>query len=169
MAVFVKDLTKISALDSHRILVITSNQLLTTNFFKNMEVRINGPKWATRAAAASGDYASGAASPRRSWSQAASAAEENYKAGIAEASARGAYGKGISAAGDAKWQRGIAEKGRTRYQQGVAVSQDNYVRGFQPYADTLRSITLTPRGPKGTNYGRTQQVGDAMRARKMQG
>lgn len=133
------------------------------------EVRHNPQKWAQRSAAAGGDYASGAQTPRRSWSAAAAASEVNYEAGVSEAIGRKAFSKGVSSAGDAKWSRGVQEKGRTRYQQGVSVAQDEYSKGFQPYADTIRSVTLPPRGPKGQNYQRTQIMGEALRARKTQG
>ena len=133
-----------------------------------MEIRSNPQKWATRAAAAAGDYVSGAQTPRRSWSAAAGASEANYEAGINTAIARKAYGKGVSAAGDGSWSKGITEKGRGRYAQGVQVGSENYQKGFQPYADVLRSTQLAPRGPKGQNMGRVQVVNDALRARKLQ-
>lgn len=134
-----------------------------------MEVRNNPQKWATRSSAASGDYAAGARSPRRSWSASAAASEANYEAGVNEAIGRKAFGKGVQDAGDGKWQKGIEEKGRTRYQSGVAVAQGEYSAGFAPYEQVLRSTTLPPRGPKGSNYGRVQAVGEALRSRKLQG
>ena len=133
-----------------------------------MEIRSNPQKWATRAAAAAGDYVAGALTPRRSWASSAAASEGNYEAGIQTAISRKAYSKGISGAGDAVWSKGIQEKGRGRYSQGVGVSQDNYAKGFQPYADVLRSISLAPRGPKGNNMGRVQVTNDALRAKKLQ-
>lgn len=128
-----------------------------------MQVKSNAAKWATRSAAASGEYAEGVQSPRRSWQQATEASEANYEAGLAAASAEKRFSKGVTAAGDAKYKQGVAEKGRTRFQQGVAVSQDAYSRGFAPFKSALESTTLAPRGPKGTNYGRVQQVGEALR------
>lgn len=133
------------------------------------EVRLNPQKWAQRSAAASGEYASGVQTPRRSWSGAAAASESNYEAGVQEAISRKGFSKGIQSAGDAKWQKGVSEKGRTRYQSGVSVASDEYNKGFQPYADALRSVSLAPRGPKGTNYQRVQQVGEVLRNRKLQG
>lgn len=132
-----------------------------------MEIRSNSQKWATRAAAAAGDYVAGALVPRRSWSAAASASEANFEAGIQASIARKAYGKGVASAGDASWSKGIQEKGRGRYTQGVGVALDAYQKGFQPYADVLRSTSLTPRGPKGQNMGRVQAVNDALRNRKL--
>lgn len=131
------------------------------------EVRFSPQKWAQRSAAAGSEYAAGASAPRRSWSQAAAASEANYQAGINDAISRSAFSKGVQAAGDAKWSRGVQEKGRTRYQSGVSIAQDEYARGFQPYADTIRSLTLPPRGPKGQNYQRVQAVGEALRQRKV--
>ena len=132
------------------------------------EVRQNPSKWANRSAAASGEYASGVASPRRPWDQATAAAESNYEQGVNASIAAKSFGKGVAAAGNAKWQKGVAEKGRSRYQTGVATAQNEYQAGFAPYADVIRGVTLAPRGPKGTNYGRVQTIGDALHARKMQ-
>lgn len=131
------------------------------------EVRLNARKWATRSAAAGGDYDSGVRNPRRSQSAAAIASEPNYEAGINEAIGRKAYSKGLQKSGDAKWMKGATEKGRARFQQGVSVSETEYQAGFEPFASALRSVTLQPRGPKGQNYGRVQQVGDALRQAKL--
>ncbi len=131
-----------------------------------MEVKHNPAKWSQRAAAASGDYEQGTARPRVSWSQAASGAESNYAAGVNAAIGEGAYGKGINKAGDGKWRKGIVEKGRARYSQGVAIAQSEYDAGYRPFADALRGVTLSPRGPKGTNYARVQEVGESLRNAK---
>ncbi len=132
-------------------------------------VRITQNKYSRNASAAAGDYLSGAQNPRVSQSQAAIAAEPNYEAGIQEAISRKAYSAGLGKAGDAKWLSGIKDKGRARYQQGVGLAEQDWVNGFAPYSQVIGAITLTPRGPKGTNYGRVQEVGDALRARKLQG
>ncbi len=129
-------------------------------------VRSNPEKWANRSSAASADYAQGVQSPRRSWSQSASAAKENYKSGVALAASEGRYEKGVQKAGDAKWQKGATEKGAQRFSQGVLGAQQNYSSGFAPFAAALQGVNLPPRGPKGTNYGRVQAVGEALRAAK---
>jgi len=134
-----------------------------------MEVRQNAEKFARNASNASGDYLAGAQSPRRSQSAAAIAAEPNYESGVTAAISRKAYSTGLRKAGDGKWQKGIQDVGRARYQQGVAAAKDEYSSGFAPYASVLSGLTLQPRGPKGTNYGRVQMVGDALRAKKLSG
>ena len=133
-----------------------------------MEIRFDAAKWANRSSAAQGEYKKGVQSPRRSWSSAAAASETNFEAGIAAAISRKAYGKGVSEAGDGAWTKGANEKGASRFSQGVLGAQNEYQKGFSPYADVLRSLSLTPRGPKGTNYGRSQAVGEALAARKNQ-
>lgn len=127
------------------------------------QVRFNPAKWANRSQQASPEYATGVQNPRRSWAASAQASEGNYAAGVSEAASKGSYGKGVARASDAKWQKGALEKGRTRYGQGVSVSQEEYSAGFQPYANAINGLTLQPRGPKGSNYGRVQQIGDALR------
>ncbi len=131
-----------------------------------MEVKHNPAKWSQRAAAAGTDYEQGTARPRIPWSQGAVNAAANYASEINRAIGENAYEKGIQKAGDAKWRKGITEKGRARYSQGVAIAQSEYDAGYRPYAETLRGVTLTPRGPKGTNYNRVQEVGEALRAAK---
>jgi len=130
-------------------------------------VKVDAEKYANRAGAAAGDYLKGAQAPRRSQSQAAIAAAGNYSAGVSEAISRGAFEKGLQRAGDQKWLAGIQNKGRTRYSQGVQLAADSWRSGFQPYAAALGSLDLGPRGPKGTNYGRVQQVGELLRETKL--
>jgi len=130
------------------------------------KVRFDPAKWSLRAGAAGGEYASGVASPRRSWSSAASEAKENFAAGVQTAIAEDRFAKGVSKAGDAKWRKGVTEKGRGRYTQGVQVAQDEYRAGFAPYVSVIEGVELGPRGPKGQNYDRVQKIGEALRAAK---
>jgi len=66
-------------------------------------------KWARRAGSASAEYQEGVERTPKSWQAAASAAENNYKAGVTAAAAAGRFGKGVTKAGDAKWKRGAVE------------------------------------------------------------
>ena len=127
-------------------------------------------RWGSITATRGADYAAGI---RRSnsWEASTIAADENRKAGLAEADARDAFKKGVSKTGQAGWQNAASGKGAQRFGPGVAASIDKYQAGFAPYADTIASTTLPPRGPKGSpvNYDRVKAVGDALRARKVQG
>lgn len=130
-------------------------------------VRVDPDKYSSRASGAAGDYLKGSQAPRRSQSQAAVAAAGNYSTGVSEAISRGAFEKGLQRAGDQKWLKGIQEKGRTRYQQGVSLAADSWRSGFQPFAAALQGLELGPKGPKGTNYDRVQQVGELLRNTKL--
>lgn len=130
-----------------------------------MDVSVNPQKYVRNASAASSDYADGASRASTKWEQEASAGAQNYQLGVQAAIADGRYSKGVSGKAG-KYAKGIAEKGRGRYGQGVSVSGEEWQAGFNPFANTLRSLTLPPRGPKGQNYNRVQTVGDALMAAK---
>lgn len=127
-------------------------------------------KWASVTATRGADYKAGV-ERSNSWEENTAAADENRKAGLAEADARDAFSKGVRKSGNAGWKAGAAGKGAQRFGPGVQAGVNAYQQGFQPYADTIASVTLTPRGPKGSpsNYQRVQQIGDALRAKKVQG
>jgi hypothetical protein len=114
------------------------------------------------------DYKMGVMNPRTPWAAAANAAQDRYKQGVTEAANRGAYGKGITAAGDQKWQRKSAEKGPQRFAEGVALSTGDYQAGVQPYLDVIAATSLPPRFPKGDprNIARVATLAAALRKRK---
>lgn len=125
-------------------------------------------KWSRVSAQRTEDYSQGVLAPRTSWAAAAGAAQERYKLGVAEAANRGAYGKGVAAAGDARWSQKSQTKGPARYAEGVQLSGPDYAAGVQPYLDTIASVTLPPRYPKGDprNIQRVATLAAALRKRK---
>lgn len=135
-----------------------------------IKVRTSGEKWARRTSAAQGDYVQGVQNPRRSWQQATAAAQDAYEQGIQESIALKSFAKGVSKAGDAKYQKGVVEKGATRFAQGVQASGDAYEQGFAPYAQTMETLNLPARGRRGDpkNYQRSQMVGEALNKKRTQ-
>jgi hypothetical protein len=125
-------------------------------------------KWARVTPQRSEDYMLGVQQPRTPWAQAAKAAEDRYKSGVTEAANRGAFGKGVTAAGDQKWQQKSLAKGPSRFAEGVALSGPDYQAGVQPYIDTIAATVLPPRGPKGDprNLQRVAAIATALRKRK---
>jgi hypothetical protein len=125
-------------------------------------------KWARVTPMRSEDYKIGVQNPRAPWAASSTAAQDRYKAGVTEAANRGAYGKGIAAAGDQKWQRKSAEKGPQRFAEGVALSTGDYQTGVQPYLDVIAATQLPPRYPKGDprNVERVRVLSAALRKRK---
>ena len=128
-------------------------------------------KWKDRSSVATGAYEQGVRSPRTNWEEATKSAEANWKAGIQDAASKGRFGKGVSKAGSAKWQEGALKKGAQRFSQGVQLSGDAYAVGIEPYLQVIRSLTLPPKGPKGSeqNIARVTAVAMALRKKKIGG
>ena len=95
------------------------------------------------------DYRLGVENPRESWAKQTQAAEGNYEAGVQKAIAEKRFGKGVSAAGDAKWLRGAVEKGVVRWGPGVAAAGPEFASGFGKIHQAIAGASLPPRGPKG--------------------
>lgn len=125
-------------------------------------------KWRRRAESAGQEYTEGVQSTSRSWETAAAAGEANYKAGVTEAAARGAFGLGVKKAGNAKWRENALKKGPGRFSEGVAVGQQAYAQNVGPYLDAIGRLDLPGPGPRGAlaNYQRVQAIGTALRALK---
>ena len=128
-------------------------------------------KWTNVTPGRADEYSKGIQSPRRSWAQATSEAEENYNTGVQEAISRGAFGSGVQDAGDQAWKDGAMKKGVSRWPQGVRLGGPKYQSGFAPYHSVIASKTLSPRGPKGDprNYTRVQEIGEALHEAKVGG
>ncbi len=125
-------------------------------------------KWKRRASSAGQEYTEGVSSTTRSWETAAAAAETAYKAGVAEASARGAFGLGVKRAGNAKWKRKAADVGSQRFGPGVDAAEPDYQAGVGPYLDVISRTDLPARGPAGSpgNLQRVNALATALRAAK---
>lgn len=135
------------------------------------DISESSDKWVRRAAQAGPDYERGVRNPRTPWAEATAAAENNYKTGVVAAANSGAFGRGVKAAGNDKWQRNAISKGPGRFAEGVTVAKDDWVKGFAPFQATIKSLTLPPRGPKGSpqNLQRVAAVANALRAVKVKG
>jgi len=126
-------------------------------------------KFVQRAGAAASDYAAGVKTTTKDWATAAAGAEPAYKQAVVEAAGRGAFGKGVAAAGTAKWRDNAVNVGATRYPGGVANANAAYQKGFGPMLQVLTSLTYPPRGPAGSpaNLQRVQAVADALHRAKI--
>jgi hypothetical protein len=128
-------------------------------------------RWVRRASAAAQDYQAGIENPRQSWQQAASQARENWAQGVQQAVQGNRYATGVQRAGDEKWRRKAIAKGVSRYGPGVAEAQNDYAAAVAPYLQTIESLSLPPRGPKGDprNLERVRVIAQALRNRKLGG
>jgi hypothetical protein len=126
-------------------------------------------RWARRAAQATPDYVAGVQNPRQSWAQAAAAAEASWQAGVQQAISDKRWTRGIQTAGDQKWQSKTVAKGQSRFAEGVGQAQPDYQAGVAPYLQTIESLNLPPRGPKGDprNIERVRIIAMTLRNKKL--
>jgi hypothetical protein len=127
-------------------------------------------KFIDRAAVAGKEYEQGVRETS-DWEQKAIAAKAAYEAGISDAISRGAREAGISKAGNSKWQTKAVTLGVKRFPEGVRAAKGDYTREVAPYLQTIASLELPPRGPKGSpeNFERVRIIGEALRQKKLSG
>ncbi len=85
-------------------------------------------KYQRGVAGAGGDYSAGVQNPSRSWSQATQAGEGRWQAGIQQAIQNKSFSRGVSKAGDAKWQANALQKGAQRYQAAAGEAAQEYAK-----------------------------------------
>jgi hypothetical protein len=138
---------------------------------KVKDASASATKFVQRAQAAATDYSNGVANAGQLWQTNAAAAQDTWGAGVQAAISAGRYSKGVNNAGAQKYQQNASGKGAQRYPQGVAQAGPTWQAKVQPYLDTIASLTLPARRPKGdpTNYQRSQMVADALRKKKVGG
>lgn len=126
-------------------------------------------KFVRNASGAAGDYKTGVEQSGQDWESKTREGEENYKLGVVQAANDGRFGKGVAAAGAAKFVARASTLGAQRYPTGVAAAEGDWARGAQPSLDLLKSLTLPPRRPKGDpgNQARAQMVAQQLRALKV--
>jgi hypothetical protein len=127
-------------------------------------------KFIERAAVASKEYEQGIRETS-DWEQKAIAAKAAYEAGISDAISRGARETGISKAGNSKWQTKAITLGVKRFPEGVRAAKGDYAKEVAPYLQTIASLELPPRGPKGSpeNLERVRIISEALRQKKLSG
>jgi len=125
-------------------------------------------KWAEVTPMRAGDYASGIASPRRSWCAATKAAEKSYEEGVTKSIGRKAFGSGVTKAGDEKWSRKASTRGVANWGPGVADAKGDYAAGFAPYQAAISACMLPPRYARRDprNLARVKAIVDCLIAKK---
>lgn len=128
-------------------------------------------KFVTRAQAAGPDYANGVSNAGGKWAANTKASSDAYVAGVQQSIANGRFSNSINQTSQNKFQVRAAGVGVQRYPQGVAGAKDAWQTATTPFLTTIAGLTLPARQPKGSpaNYQRVQAVGDALRAKKLNG
>jgi len=126
-------------------------------------------KWTRVTPGRTEDYKIGIQNPKRDWAEEATAAKDNWKAGIDAAHAKNLFAKGIEKAGTKKWQDRALKKGPGRFAEGVYIAGPDYEKGFAPYREAIARVDLGPKFPRRDprNLERVKKVVDALVAEKL--
>lgn len=125
-------------------------------------------KWASVTPQRTQEYTDGVTNPRTPWAAATAGAADAYKAGVTEAITRGAFAKGVNAAGDATYKTNTLAKGPQRFAEGVQIGQNKYAARIAPYLQVIENTQLPPRYSKGDirNIKRVEVLAVALRKAK---
>jgi hypothetical protein len=124
-------------------------------------------KWAEVTPLRAADYEAGIRNPRRSWKAATVNAEGSYEDGVQAGIRRKAFGKGVTKAGDEKWQRKSLTRGVPNWGPGVADAEGDFNAGFAPYRQAIADTKLPPRYARRDprNLARVKAINDALIAK----
>ena len=127
-------------------------------------------KWVRVSGQSQESYREGIDSTTKDWADATAGAETNYEAGVNAAIAQKRFGKGVRAAGTAKWKQNALAKGPARFAEGVRLAENAYRTGFEPYRQVIENTTLPDRLPKGDpgNIERVRVMAEALHAKKLE-
>jgi hypothetical protein len=97
-------------------------------------------------------------------------ATDSWETGVQEAISEGRFSEGVQNP-SRSWQNYTLQVGPSRFAEGVGNSGDVWQSSFQPFADTLESLNLQPRGSRGSaaNFERSRAVGEALHNNRTQG
>ncbi len=126
-------------------------------------------KFAQRAGSASGEYAANAEAAANSWATNAAAASSTFVQAVTAAGVEQRFKRGVQRAGSAKYADRVRSLGASRYGPGVSAGQADYQANVAPYLQTLASLTLPQRRPRGDpgNIQRVTSVINALHAKRI--
>lgn len=126
-------------------------------------------KWARVTPGRADEFSRGVQNPRTDWAAATAGASASYDAGVQEGIKRGAFKKGVSNAGTAKWQSNTLAKGPARFSEGVGLAQPTFQEAFAPYASVIESTQLPQRYARGDprNMDRSKAIAMALNKRRV--
>lgn len=126
-------------------------------------------KWTTNAAGAQAYYQAGVQGAGQTWLTNTTNAASSYDAAVKSGTIKQMYAGGVKKAGAEKYQSKAANLGAPRFAQGVQAASSDYQNGVDPYLQTIGSITLQARAPRGSaaNLQRVQQIATALNQKRL--
>lgn len=126
-------------------------------------------KWAEQTPGRQAYYESGVKSAGADWENNTVAAAANYKAGVQAANIDKMFAGGVKQAGAEKYTRKAGTVGPGRFSEGIAAGQGDMAKGIGPMVETIASLTLPSRAPRGSaaNIARVTAVANALHAKRL--
>jgi len=151
------------------ILFLTMIHLNQVGALKVKSIDVSTDKWSDNAGRAAEAFAAEAEAAADAWQKNTSAASDTYGSAISAPGIKERFRRGVVKAGASKFARKIREVGRDRFAPGVAAAVPDYKAGAEPYFQTLASLSLSSRKPRGdpANYRRVEEVGKALNAKRL--
>ena len=114
-------------------------------------------------------YEAGVRNPTKDWAASTQAAAANFKAAVQASDIGARFSGGVRKAGTAKQQRKAIDVGVARYGPGVTAGAADYGAGMAPMVETLASVNLPARKPRGdpANLDRVKVIADALSKRRL--
>lgn len=130
---------------------------------------VSATKWDGNAGRAAEEFATRAAAAAAKWEAGAKGAKENFHKAITAAGIADRFAGGVARAGAAKFARKINDVAKDRFAPGIHAAVTDYTEGVTPFLQTIASLTLPRRGPRGdpSNYDRVEAVGKALSAKRL--
>ncbi len=126
-------------------------------------------KWAEQTPGRQAYYESGVKGAGSEWEQNTLAAAANFKAAVTAGNIDKMFSGGVAKAGAAKYARKAVEVGVGRFGAGVAAGKVDYQSGVAPMLETIASLTLPARAPRGSesNLARVRAVANALHTKRL--
>lgn len=126
-------------------------------------------KWQEVTPGRSAYYEAGASGAGADWEKNTTAAAANFKAAVSASNIGAMFAGGVKKAGAGKYERKVKDVGVSRFATGVNAAAVDYQNGIAPMLETIAGLTLSARGPRGSeaNLARVREVATALNKRRL--
>ncbi|MGB9672437.1 MAG: hypothetical protein ACPLZY_04750 [Candidatus Norongarragalinales archaeon] len=126
-------------------------------------------KWVDVTPGRAAYYEAGVKAPLKNWEENTVAQAAAYKGAVTAPNIDKMFTGGVKKAGFAKWQRKATEVGASRFGPGVQAAAPDYQAGFAPYAETLATVEVPARGPRGAdiNFEKVKKIGQELMKKRL--
>jgi hypothetical protein len=126
-------------------------------------------KWVDVTPGRAAYYEAGVKAPLKNWEENTVAQAAAYKGAVTAPNIDKLFTGGVKKAGFEKWQRKATEVGASRFGPGVQAATPDYQAGFAPYAETLATIEVPARGPRGAdvNFEKVKKIGQELMKKRL--